>query len=195
MRLSPRQQLILLGIATDLAHFRSLEPRFSPGNLIFVRERMSIDDALAGHVKTDPASWLHKGLTPSDHVMLSRDYKRLELLGLIERHSLGYSGIRTTHLSLTDAGREMAEQISKPAEPVKRNDGKKSAWATPILALAAAIKRSASATSGRRLRSSDGNPAGMTGGVASHDLGSILKLEAATPQRTAIAFSNWDRRR
>src|SRR6201996_6797631 len=52
-----------------------------------------------------------------------------------------------------------------PPLPVNVTTGKNAAFATPIFAFAEAIRRSASATSGRRSSKSAGNPAGISGGA------------------------------
>ena len=54
--------------------------------------------------------------------------------------------------------------------------GKNAASATPIWALAAAIRRSAAAMSGRRSSSVDGSPAGITGTSAAPALGRDRQL-------------------
>src|SRR5437762_12218424 len=56
--------------------------------------------------------------------------------------------------------------LSKPPDAPSVTLGKNAAMATPIWAFAAATRRSAPATSGRRWRSSDGTPTGMVVGVA-----------------------------
>jgi hypothetical protein len=117
MRLTTRQQLILSGALRDLTHYTALTPRFEPGDLRLVAERVRIDDATHGIVRTDPAAWLHKALTPSEYVMLCRDYRRLESLGLIERLAFGMDGARQTHIRLTDAGRELAEKFEAQEAP------------------------------------------------------------------------------
>ncbi len=67
--------------------------------------------------------------------------------------------------------------------------GKKAAIATPICSLAAAARRSAAATSGRRSRIAEGTTAGVRGGSAVSGIGASEKLEAGTPIRVAIACS------
>ena len=53
--------------------------------------------------------------------------------------------------------------------------------ATPIWALAAAIARSADATSGRRCRTSEGTPRGTSGGVRRFTSGAMLNSGAGVP--------------
>src|SRR5207253_2891038 len=70
---------------------------------------------------------------------------------------------------------------SNPARPLIWTVGKNAAFATPMLALAAAMRRSAAATSGRRSSNSDGNPGGMTGGCASSGRSATVNEDAGTP--------------
>ena len=68
--------------------------------------------------------------------------------------------------------------------------GIKAAMATPIWALAAAICRSAAATSGLLSRSSEGRPTGMGGGVAVRGEKGMEKSDAGFPTSIAIASSS-----
>jgi hypothetical protein len=65
--------------------------------------------------------------------------------------------------------------------------------ATPICALAAATRRSAAATSGRRWSSSDGRPMGMSGGASAGGAAARLNVEAGRPTSSAMACSSWAR--
>ena len=56
--------------------------------------------------------------------------------------------------------------------------------------MAAAIARSAEATSGRRSSTSDGTPSGTAGGVSSRDVGASENDGAGVPVSVAIACSN-----
>jgi hypothetical protein len=108
VRLSPRQQAILTGILADIERLECLPLPTGYGTH---GERQAILDAQHGIVRSDPARWLLKGLTSSDYVMLSRDYKHLIKLGLIQTHNFGMDQRRQTHLSLTDTGRDLAERL------------------------------------------------------------------------------------
>src|ERR1700723_2775800 len=71
--------------------------------------------------------------------------------------------------------------------------GKYAARATPMRAFAAAIARSAEATSGRRCNRSEGSPTGNTGNGGAAAEGARVKLGAGVPIRVAIACSNCGR--
>jgi len=116
MRLSARQKLILVGALRDLEDYAARTPQCAYGRWDLVVERELIADAKRGYVKTNPAGWLRKTLTASDYTLVSRDYKRLEASGLIERHRLRFMAQRTTHLYLTDAGRELAGKLRAEAD-------------------------------------------------------------------------------
>src|SRR3981081_3916861 len=81
--------------------------------------------------------------------------------------------------------------LSKPAAAARLNTGKYAARATPICALAAATRRSAAATSGRRSSNVDGKPGSIGGGAVSVGKGfeSRWKPEGFSPISTAIACS------
>jgi hypothetical protein len=68
--------------------------------------------------------------------------------------------------------------------------GKNAADATPISAFAAATRRSAAATSGRRSNSRDGTPAGMDGGSPSCGVGASARLAGGSPTlaRNVVAW-------
>jgi hypothetical protein len=110
MKLSARQIAILQGILCDLEHFGAMKPRYER-DMKVVTERIRISEARDGLLRPNPGRWLGKPLTGSDYVLISRDYRRLEALGLIERHALGNDERRTTHLSLTKAGGDAAVQL------------------------------------------------------------------------------------
>ena len=63
----------------------------------------------------------------------------------------------------------------------------------PIAALAAAIRRSAAAISGRRSSKLDGSPAGISGRAGSPGAGAMLSSDGGLPISAAIAFSSWPR--
>lgn len=88
----------------DLRAFDGL-PRQQRG-----RYRLRAAQAQAGLVPIDLAGWLGREPTNSDRVMFHREYGRLERLGLIERCNL-HGGPRTTHLRLTDLGRQVAADL------------------------------------------------------------------------------------
>ena len=75
--------------------------------------------------------------------------------------------------------------LSKPAVPVRKNFGNKSAVATPISAVAAASWRSARCTSGRRNNNSEGSPTGTTGGAAGMGAGSANSASSAPGGRAS----------
>jgi hypothetical protein len=109
MRLTDRQRAILVGIASDVSR---LAARPLPCGYDTHRERQAITDAKSNIVRSEPSRWLHTALTPSLHVMLGRDYRKLESLGLITRHAFGLEGGRQTHLGITAAGRDVAQQLA-----------------------------------------------------------------------------------
>ena len=77
--------------------------------------------------------------------------------------------------------------------PVSVSAGKYAASAMPMRALAAAILRSAAATSGLRSRSVDGTPGGMSGMRALNSVRGRTNVDGGSPTSTATAFSSWAR--
>src|SRR5205809_1900883 len=65
---------------------------------------------------------------------------------------------------LRPVNQSLALMLCNPAVPVSENFGNRSAVVAPICAVAAASCLSAVRTSGRRLRSSEGNPTRTSGG-------------------------------
>jgi hypothetical protein len=108
MNLTDQQRRIIVGIAADLEHYRRLK-RWKHRQRPIDRGR--IIDAEFGLVQCQPGRWLEQSLTASDSVSVSRDYRRLETAGLIERHFNGFSTRQTTHLSLTAAGKKLAKEL------------------------------------------------------------------------------------
>jgi len=112
MIVNNRQRVILTGVLADqrrianqdVAQFDGL-PRQQRG-----RYRLRVAEAQAGMVPIDLGGWLGREPTNSDRVMFHREYGRLERLGLIERCNL-HGGRRTTHLRLTDMGRQVAADL------------------------------------------------------------------------------------
>ena len=103
--------LCLMGVAADMEDALT-EPapdldidRFRRGEWL-IRRRL----ALRSMVRLDLQGWLSRPLTPSDSVAASRAYARLESLGLLERVR---DGGKTSHLLLTDAGKALAEELSR----------------------------------------------------------------------------------
>src|SRR5258708_2325920 len=95
----------------------------------------------------------------------------------------------TAHRRLDELNSEPALMLSKPARPLSWMVGKKAALATPMLAFAAAMRRSAAEMSGLRSSNSEGKPGGIRGGAVESALSKILKLEAFCPTKTAKACS------
>src|SRR3546814_14982303 len=62
--------------------------------------------------------------------------------------------------------------------------------ATPMRALACAVRRSAAATSGRLCSNWDGRPTGMAGTAANVTEGSNVNAEGALPSSTAMACTS-----
>jgi hypothetical protein len=109
--LTDRQKSILTGLFLEREDFAARTPRYEHGNMTLVREREKIEDAKYGLVAGNPSSWLGMSMTPSLYVMVSREYQRLEMRGLVVRHALKYSPTQTTHLSLTPEGEAIACQL------------------------------------------------------------------------------------
>lgn len=120
--LTNRQQAILRGVLRDREDYANRTPRYQHGNREFARERLRIDDAKDGLVRTDPAAWLGATMTASLRMGVSRDYAAMERAGLLDRVALGHDGATTTHLQLTEAGeqaaRELADSLPNSAQSV-----------------------------------------------------------------------------
>ncbi len=68
--------------------------------------------------------------------------------------------------------------------------GKKAAFATPMLAFAAAMRRSAAEISGLRSSNSEGKPGGMKGGTVESACSETRNVEAGWPTNNARVCSN-----
>lgn len=109
MPLTQRQRTVLLGVLEDQRHLADM-PTDTGSRLDRGRQRITVRNAQNGLVPMNLPGWLGRAPTNSDHVLLHREYLRLEGMGLIERVSLT-GGRRTTHLRLTPTGRRTAEAI------------------------------------------------------------------------------------
>src|SRR5258707_12112938 len=96
----------------------------------------------------------------------------------------------TAHRRLDQLNREPALRLSKPARPFNWTVGKKAALATPMLAFADAMRRSAAEMSGRRSSNADGKPGGSKGGAVERGRSEMRKIEAGCPANSASACSN-----
>jgi hypothetical protein len=107
--LSTVEERILLGAVADVRRLKRHEP---------VNERLewrlaqAIEDARLDFVRLDAARWLGQTLSPSDRMMVSRAYQRLEKRGLAERVNFNEGG-RVTHLFITPAGYKLARELAK----------------------------------------------------------------------------------
>lgn len=113
VNLTARQRLILVAVLTDCrllaegagaADLASM-PSARRGRFVLVAAR-----ARRGLVRPALERWLGGTPTASERVLFSRDYRRLEAMGLLERVN-ERRGRRTTHLRLTEAGKRLAEAI------------------------------------------------------------------------------------
>lgn len=111
MKLSRRQELILIGILRDRTRLAAQTPRYEHGNRTLASERYDIASAKEGLVRGNPAAWLGVGMNQSEYAMVSRNYKQLWAKGLILRHAFENSPERTAHLSLTAAGEAIAKAL------------------------------------------------------------------------------------
>ncbi len=104
-----RQTSILTGLLRDEIAFKK---QSCPAGYGCGMERHAWREAQEGLIRLNAPQWLGHGLSASDSVMLSRDYKALEERGLVERHALGCNGRQTTHLRLTESGRIAAGHLA-----------------------------------------------------------------------------------
>jgi hypothetical protein len=102
-----REEAILLGVFCDLERYENMPSDPGYGT---TSDRLRRRDARLGRVPIDPARWLRRAITPSESVMNSKAYSKLESRGLVVRIK-GYAEKQTTHLRLTPAGRDAAQQI------------------------------------------------------------------------------------
>jgi hypothetical protein len=110
--LSRDERAIIVGIAADLAEILG-DGR--PVGCRDVVQKIRFGNAVDGIVKPDYADWLGYGAGgPALSMRASRTVARLERLGLLRRVREGDAN-RVTHLSLTDAGRELARQLMQGA--------------------------------------------------------------------------------
>ena len=106
MDITSRQKSLILGVVADCQEFAAWE---SPG-YGFGPEKRRKKLAEVGMVPADGIRWCGMAGSPADRVQISRLYKRMETLGLIERHALGRSN-RTSHISLTPDGERIATTL------------------------------------------------------------------------------------
>src|SRR3989442_3554305 len=99
----------------------------------------------------------------------------------------------TAHKRLDQLNSVPALILSNPARPFNWTVGKNTAFATPMLALAAAIRRSAAEISGRRSSNSEGNPDGLKGGAVESACSETRNVEAGSSTKDTHASSNWVR--
>jgi hypothetical protein len=117
MKVNNRGRLVLMSVLQDQRRLAEQDSQAVHGPTHHVsgrqqrgRHRLRIAQAQAGLVPIDLAGWLEREPTNSERVLFHREYLRLEDSGLIERCNL-HGGRRTTHLRLTAAGRELAEDL------------------------------------------------------------------------------------
>jgi hypothetical protein len=112
MQLNERQWLILMGVYRDQKHLAGLPWSGEVGvsRDALGRHRIRIRHAREGLVPMNLADWIGHAPTNSECVLFHREYAKLEDMGLIERHNL-HGGRRTSHLKLTEAGRQLAEKL------------------------------------------------------------------------------------
>ena len=112
MQLNERQRLILMGVLQDQKRLAAMPWGDGHGmsRLAMGRDRLRIRQAREGMVPMALEAWLGHAPTNSDRVLCSREFQRLEDMGLVVRcNPMG--GHRTTHLKLTPAGREVAQRV------------------------------------------------------------------------------------
>jgi hypothetical protein len=111
MKLTERQQAILIGVLRDATRLAAMTPQYEHGNRALVMEREDIANAHQWRVRCNPGRWLRCSMTPSLSTMVSRTYSQLEAKGLVERCALGYVSTFTTHIGLTPAGIDEAKHL------------------------------------------------------------------------------------
>jgi hypothetical protein len=110
--LSSIEKAILGGAVRDLQRLRRGRPLEGTDRTDnWYRLRQAVDDAKQGYVRLDAGRWLGQELEPSDRMMLSRAYQRLEARGLVERANVT-DGPRATHLYITRAGVRMGKEVA-----------------------------------------------------------------------------------
>jgi DNA-binding HxlR family transcriptional regulator len=116
VNLTARQRLILAAVLADcrlLAEGAGAADLASMPSARRGRFVLAVARARRGLVRPNVDSWLGRTPTASERVLFSRDYRRLEAMGLLERVN-ERNGRRTTHLRLTEAGRRLAERLLSP---------------------------------------------------------------------------------
>ncbi len=113
VNLTARQRLILAAVLADgrlLAEGAGAADLASMPSAKRGRFVLAVARARRGLVRPDPERWLGRTPTAGERVLFSRDYRRLEAMGLLERVNERH-GRRTTHLRLTEAGTRLAEAL------------------------------------------------------------------------------------
>lgn len=112
-RLPTLDSQILVG-CVDALHRLRQQPQ--PSGYGHHSDKRRWADAQEGLVRCDPGSWADVNMsTPADRQAVSRAYKRLERLGLIERIADG--GTATTHLEPTEAGKTLVASLLANSTP------------------------------------------------------------------------------
>jgi hypothetical protein len=110
MKLNEREKLILAGVFRDRERLATMgwdDGGFTRGQV--GTHRLKIKDARdRGLVPMNAYGWLGHAPTPSESVMLSRAYARLDSWGLIERIN---AGGHTRQLRLTEAGELLGREL------------------------------------------------------------------------------------
>src|SRR5258706_9020969 len=83
-----------------------------------------------------------------------------------------------------------ALSLSNPAKPFNWTVGKNAALATPMLAFADAMRRSAAEMSGLRSSNAEGKPGGIKGGAVERARSETRNVEAGWPASNARACSD-----
>lgn len=107
-----RLQQILTGAYRDLAYWRSQTPTPPRGDRKPAAwHNTQCDRATRGEVACDVAKWIGKTQTAADRVSTSRAYKALAARGLANPVSIGNRSHKTSLLTLTPAGEDLARQL------------------------------------------------------------------------------------
>jgi hypothetical protein len=109
-KIGPKEKLVLVSVLRDRESLSAQKVAPMVDTNAEASHRANVQNAQeGGFVRLNLALWLGHAPSPSEAVMYSRVYARLEALGLIER-SNPYGNSRTTHVRLTKGGSRIAKK-------------------------------------------------------------------------------------
>ena len=109
--LSTVEKQVLLGAVGDIQRLKQRKQLIGTNRVTgYFAFETAVLDAKNNCVRLDAGRWLDQVIEPSDRMMISRAYARLERRGLVERVNFSDEQ-RATHLEITRAGFKVAREL------------------------------------------------------------------------------------